>query len=297
MAVSEYRVLKVRSGRLNKMNEKFRINDSVDFFPNQHRLESVSQHGTSVSLNVPVSECLLLLVRRPGEVISQQCFVYEVWERKGQLANANTLSQSIHLLRKSLRISGVKENIIKTVPKEGLRFIGTAKLLTDDAHSDHSVNSAEESGNFAVLTIPSVLDDNPVSGAQDIQVGQSSSIGGLKSYLYFIRVVLLLCLFVLFVSSSFTFYKNSTEDIDFFSNYTFIGEVNQCRIYAKKISVLHDEYFHFFKSNEMSCRPGQVVYITMTPEGTRFFLHVCERDINDTASCFTKFYLDKKNER
>lgn len=296
MAVSEYRVLKVRSGRLNKMNEKFRINDSVYFFPNQHRLESASQHGTSVSLNVPVSECLLLLVRRPGEVISQQCFVYEVWERKGQIANANTLFQSIHLLRKSLRISGIKDNIIKTVPKEGLRFIGTAELVTDDIRSELALNSDDESGNFAVLTIPSVLDDNSVSGTDDIQAGQSSSIGGLKSYLYFIKIFLLLCLLLLLFTSSFTFYKNSTENLDFFSNYTFIGEVNQCRIYAKKISVLHDEYFHFFKSNEISCHPGQIVYITMTPEGTRFFLHVCERDINDTASCFTRFYLDKKNE-
>ncbi|WP_186380299.1 winged helix-turn-helix domain-containing protein, partial [Yersinia mollaretii] len=131
------------------MHTKFIINGKVCFLSDEHRLEPLGEQGSAISLNVPVSRCLLLLLQRKGSVISQSDFVYEVWESKGQFANANTYFQNIHLLRKALKTSGIEESIIKTVPKEGIRFTGTVTYLNESNSESTAEPTENETRNIA----------------------------------------------------------------------------------------------------------------------------------------------------
>lgn len=58
----------------------------------------------------------------------RQTFYAEVWENQGLYVTDNTFYQNISLLRKTLRAAGIHDNIIQTVPREGIRFTGTAEV-------------------------------------------------------------------------------------------------------------------------------------------------------------------------
>nr|WP_241391603.1 winged helix-turn-helix domain-containing protein [Yersinia frederiksenii]ULG19940.1 hypothetical protein 49p1_00240 [Yersinia frederiksenii] len=110
------------------MKNKFLINKSVVFCPDTCRLIPVAGQGVKNTLNIPSCRCFQLLLQRPGEVICQQDFIKEVWEKQGQSGSTNTLYQNISLLRRALRSAGLHNNIIQTIPKEGMRFSGTVTL-------------------------------------------------------------------------------------------------------------------------------------------------------------------------
>lgn len=278
------------------MNNIYLINEKVRFIVNQHRLEPVGEQGTITVLNVPVSRCLLLLLQRIGDVISQQEFVYEVWESKGQFANANTYFQNIHLLRKALKTAGIKDAVIKTIPKEGLTFVGRLTLLQED-NPDSLIEKIE--GDLAKhITIP-LTHLPPASvgiGAQANTVPNKHIAQQIRAY---IRKMVLAGLMLMMLFSAFTAYKDINKNKKFFANYVAIGDVNQCAVYSNKQFVLRarKEYVNFFTRKNITCSPGQVAYIAINLDETRIFIHVCDKSINNTSSCLTKVFLEKKNEK
>lgn len=108
---------------------KFVINNLVTYIPEQHRLIPTGMKGNEIVLNIPASRCLQLLLLRPGKVISQQEFFKFAWQNQGQYVTTNTFYQNVSLLRKGLASAGIKGDVIKTVPKEGLLFSGDVQIL------------------------------------------------------------------------------------------------------------------------------------------------------------------------
>ncbi|WP_330764119.1 MULTISPECIES: winged helix-turn-helix domain-containing protein [unclassified Serratia (in: enterobacteria)] len=104
-----------------------------------------SRKGT-IKLNLPVCRCLTLLIESQGEIVSQEKFINDVWRRNGIEVSTNTFYQNIFLLRKNLKIAGVMDDIIITIPKKGLKL---SKLViikkTDDYDNDlHSQPTKKE---------------------------------------------------------------------------------------------------------------------------------------------------------
>jgi DNA-binding winged helix-turn-helix (wHTH) protein len=73
-----------------------------------------------VVLNSPASRCLLLLIERSGTIVTQQEFMYNVWEKLGLVVSANTYYQNICLLRKGMKEIGFASDPITTIPRIGL---------------------------------------------------------------------------------------------------------------------------------------------------------------------------------
>ncbi|WP_337264091.1 MULTISPECIES: winged helix-turn-helix domain-containing protein [unclassified Serratia (in: enterobacteria)] len=114
------------------MKEKFVINDMVVYHPEQHRLTPLGSRGKETALNVPASRCLLLMLQRPGVNITQEEFFSEVWEKNGQYVTPNTFYQNISLIRKGIRNAGLRNQVIRTLPKVGLCFTGTVQVIGDE---------------------------------------------------------------------------------------------------------------------------------------------------------------------
>ena len=114
------------------MKEKYLINNSVYFYPAQQLLVPISERHTQVSLNVPASRCLTLLLEKKGEIVTKYDFSQDVWQSRGQYTSANTLYQNISLIRKALREVGISHDAIHTIPREGFSFLGTAILMQED---------------------------------------------------------------------------------------------------------------------------------------------------------------------
>lgn len=271
------------------MHKKFIINEQVCFHSEEHRLEPIKENGTAITLNAPVSRCLLLLLLRAGEVISQRELVYEVWESKGQFANANTYFQNIHLLRKALKIAGFEENIIKTVPKEGIRLVGTVTYHEEDSETN-LINRPEDNvpNDFPSPSEEKLMPDStPLSTISIRHRGKRVSL------------VLIMAFSTLFIFLIFRLYSDLVSRNSFFNDYQLIGEVNQCQIYANSNAVLrqHAEYLAFIQDKNIQCQSGQVAYIVMNVAGTRTLVHICDANVNNTASCLTKLYIvEKKDE-
>ncbi|CNF72168.1 putative transcriptional regulator CadC [Yersinia bercovieri] len=274
------------------MHTKFIINGKVCFLSDEHRLQPIGEQGSAISLNVPVSRCLLLLLQRQGTVISQSDFVYEVWESKGQFANANTYFQNIHLLRKALKNSGIEENIIKTVPKEGIRFTGTVSY-PDESNSGSAAESAQDNVKKASTDklAPDTVDVEILPPSKPLFSSQKNL------YVKFFFIFTLLGVFTLLLLN---FHEDTSKNTDFFSDYQHIGEVNQCQIYASSTSILwpRSEYLDFIQNKKIHCQPEQLAYIAINIFRTRAVIHICDKSANNTASCLTKLYIiENKNER
>lgn len=278
------------------MHTKFIINGQVCFFSEEYRLEPMGQQGSGVSLNVPVSRCLLLLLQRKGNVISQSDFVYEVWENKGQFANANTYFQNIHLLRKALATSGIKDNIIKTIPKEGVRFTGTVTYPCEENAESSAEATQDATSHITNEALTDTLTPEKING--EIQPPPEPFFSN-RITLY-IKIFLIFCLLSLFIFLWLNFHEDTSQNVDFFSNYQQIGETNHCKVYASSSSILwpRDEYLNFIQKRDIHCQPGQVIYIAMNIFRTRSLIHICDKNVNNTSSCLTKLYIvERKNER
>ncbi|MEO6393501.1 MAG: tetratricopeptide repeat protein [Pyrinomonadaceae bacterium] len=88
--------------------------------------------GELVPLTPKAIELLLVLVERPGQVLSKDELLDKVWG-KSFVEEAN-LSQTIFVLRKTLGENTKQPRFILTSPNRGYQFIGSVRsFMTDDA--------------------------------------------------------------------------------------------------------------------------------------------------------------------
>jgi DNA-binding winged helix-turn-helix (wHTH) protein len=77
--------------------------------------------GAPVEVNSRYLDALLLMVRNPGELITRDRFLDDVWS--GIPVTDEALSQCIANLRRTLGDDATRPRFIETVPKHGYRFI------------------------------------------------------------------------------------------------------------------------------------------------------------------------------
>lgn len=96
--------------------------------PANRRLERA---GEPVELNARYLDALILLAGEPGQLISKDRFMAEIW--RGIPVTDEALTQCIRTLRRQLGDDATSPRFIETVPKHGYRFVakvdaGTAPL-------------------------------------------------------------------------------------------------------------------------------------------------------------------------
>lgn len=96
--------------------EKYTINGIVEFTPQRSVLILIADETKAVSLNMPASRCLLLLIQQDGKNVARETFFEEVWIKHGAQVTSNGFYQNISLLRRAFKELGVEEDIIITVP-------------------------------------------------------------------------------------------------------------------------------------------------------------------------------------
>ena len=109
------------------MNGDFRLGEWLV----QPGLNEISLDGRSVRLEPRVMNLLTHLAARPGEVISKEELLREVWG--GKFVTEDVLSTSVFELRKVLGDDARLPRFIQTVPRRGYRLI--APVTTHDATS------------------------------------------------------------------------------------------------------------------------------------------------------------------
>lgn len=266
---------------------KIIINDAVIFFPKEHELKILDSQNRVISLNIPASECLFLLLKKSGDVVNRKEFFHEVWESKGLYVTPNTFYQNISLLRRALKSAGLEDNVIRTVSKQGIRFSGKIEIINDN-----------------------VSLDTPISGGRDkVEVGNENIVEKTELTNKKIRNIytkkkkiitsFISIGFLLFIASSAAIISTVTEYSDFFEDYTFIGKVNECSAFAKKseIGSRKNHYINLLESYNVRCQKGQVAYLISNVINTKMSVTICDESIKKPSSCVTWLYAEGKNEK
>ena len=90
----------------------------LDRRPAERRL---TRDGMPVELTARYMDALVLMAEHPGELITKDRFMAEVW--RGVPVTDEALTQCIRTLRRTLGDEAAAPSFIETVPRHGYRFI------------------------------------------------------------------------------------------------------------------------------------------------------------------------------
>lgn len=126
------------------MEKIYTINGRIAFFPQRSALILIADETKTVSLNMPASRCLLLLIQHDGNTVARETFFEEVWIKHGAQVTSNGFYQNISLLRRAFKELGVDEDIIITVPRVGVRLDATLTVTESQPRDVEKAPTAEE---------------------------------------------------------------------------------------------------------------------------------------------------------
>jgi DNA-binding winged helix-turn-helix (wHTH) protein len=117
--------LQAEPGSLKPLSMQVRFED----FMLDSAQRVLTRKGVPVELNARYFDALALLAGAPGELVTKDRFMGEVW--RGVPVTDEALTQCIRTLRRQLGDDAASPRFIETVPKHGYRFI--AALANDGA--------------------------------------------------------------------------------------------------------------------------------------------------------------------
>ena len=98
---------------------KYRFNDRVLFDVDSGTLGPSDLSDEPIPLPNPSKRLLLLLITHYGEPISREVIFKKVWDDYGMISSNNNLNQCVSKLRRMIKVMGIEDEIIVTVPKLG----------------------------------------------------------------------------------------------------------------------------------------------------------------------------------
>jgi DNA-binding winged helix-turn-helix (wHTH) protein len=90
------------------------------------------REGAAVDVSQRYLDALLLLARHPGELVTKDRFMAEVW--RGIPVTDEALTQCVRSLRKALGDEAARPRFIETVPKHGYRFVAEVAFAPPSPH-------------------------------------------------------------------------------------------------------------------------------------------------------------------
>ncbi|MCK7229998.1 winged helix-turn-helix domain-containing protein [Enterobacter asburiae] len=272
------------------MKLTYLIEDRVIFEPDAFRLWPIDDPQAGVTLYAPVSQCLSLLLQHPLEVVSQELFFEEVWRKNGLYVNANTLYQNMALLRKALRSLGIKKDIIKTVPRQGMKFTGSSRILPDKpSESDpDGIEIAEPAQ--AVLAAE---DKNTENGIIPSATEKKSRLGA-RVYIPFVIIILAMISILQLMGTE--GWGTNTNDL---GHYFVTGQAGQCVLHSSSSD--KEQSFHYLSEltriTGMRCTNNESVWMTFNSSNGIVSAVKCDTQLRDSeAECAVWVYRESQYE-
>ena len=94
----------------------------------------------AVHVEPQVFDLLVYLVQNRDRVVSKDNLIASVWG--GRIVSESTLTSRINAARTAVGDNGREQQLIRTVPRKGLRFIGAVHAPADDNQQAPSRRSA-----------------------------------------------------------------------------------------------------------------------------------------------------------
>ncbi len=229
------------------------------------RLDPVNRQllhkNTLIELNARYLDALILMVSEPGQLISKQRFLQEVWQ--GASVSDEAITQCIKVLRKHLGDKATQSQFIETVPKHGYRFVAQVSFIESaDSAADGLSMSAQPSAEeftswpkFFKLALSGVMGAGVAGVIGGLALGWVASSSATSSAVATLLVVLLLTVFVALLGGVGVVFGVATEQwIRRFSAWPVIGGALGGVITGATFKILGLDAFQLF----MGESPGDI---------------------------------------
>ncbi len=108
----------------------------------------LTRGGEEIPLQPQAFSLLVYLVENNGRVVSKDEIFDQVWQ--GKIVGDGTLNSRINALRRALGDDGSSQSVIKTLPRQGFRFVGQ---LTSQRPTASPTNASETSASDASIAV------------------------------------------------------------------------------------------------------------------------------------------------
>jgi DNA-binding winged helix-turn-helix (wHTH) protein len=257
------------------MTKLFLINDTLLFDPSRRSLYLFANYPQrAVVLHGPSSECLAILLEQNNQTVSQKYLFSEVWEKQGAVVSTNTLYQNIASVRKGLKLAGLDDDIIKTMPKIGFKCVASVRegLISDFILPEEVENSVPEAVQPAKWI-------NKLSLPRQLILGLAG---------------------VFFFLSCTSLYLKLTEQDTIYRDYSDIGEVNGCRLFSSYSG--EDKSISTFKElgerYALDCKNNKMAYLAINRLQQGQSLLICNHPLqNKSAHCKSYLFREEYHEK
>jgi TolB-like protein/Tfp pilus assembly protein PilF len=118
-------------------------------------LRELRQGGELVAMQPQVFDLLVHLLKHRDHVVSRDDLIELVW--RGRIVSDSTLDSRINAARAAIGDNGKEQKLIRTIPRKGLRFVGTVNGQSD---CDQAAAAPVQNGGEQ-MTPPLPLPDRP----------------------------------------------------------------------------------------------------------------------------------------
>ena len=139
-------------------SEPVRIREPICFggdFELDPRLRQLRRAGRIVRLEPTPMQILLLLIERPGQLVTREEIIQAVWGQNVFVDTDNSINGAIRKIRLVLKDDTEQPRFVQTVPGKGYRFIGDIA-----EHAPEPIARAPE-----IKAVPNVGPELPVEGS------------------------------------------------------------------------------------------------------------------------------------
>ncbi len=123
--------------------------------------------GAIVRVEPQVFDLLNALIENRDRVVTRDELISSVW--KGRIVSETTISARINAARKAVGDSGSRQNVIKTIPRRGYRFVATVEETEQTKHFYRGIEIPwNDAARVAALKSYNILDTEPEAEYDDI---------------------------------------------------------------------------------------------------------------------------------
>lgn len=280
----------------------FIINNQVIFDAKEHVLKTVAS-GKSITLYSTSSECLLLLIRRQGEVISQRELMTVIWSEKNRDINANAFYQMLLTLRRALERAGAGSNIIQTVKRKGLLIDENTAIewQTSDVTTPEPLITYSDHAN--ITDIPDMhempIEINSPSSEVDNSCSDETAIVKIPTKMVKTKLSRITTLGLSAVISAGIFYTfiSSKKESDYFSHYNSTQKIDDCTFVYMNDSYNNKNLSNIITEIGLDCSTDKFIYLTSLSTAPQESIIICSVPVTASHAnkCTSYFYLDRNH--
>lgn len=128
------------------------------------RSGDLRKFGTRIKLGEQPLRILILLIERPGELVTREELVSQLWSDDTFVDFDHGLNSAVQRLRDGLSDTAQKEHWIETLPRRGYRFVGAVEWGNpNNSASPPAIPTPDQAEAIAVPTPPLVAPRSPAS--------------------------------------------------------------------------------------------------------------------------------------